>query len=132
MKTLTPIVLGMLLVSASAFADHTSGLKSHQAGQHTYGTHVAGGGSSVGVVSPKVGLYVNHSSARQPNIVTDPVSCVEKWGDACLDLETSESATNNPTLDLGEINVQEQIVPFEDGESIESILNSTKPEATAE
>ena len=128
MKTLTPIVLGMLLVSASAFANHTSGLKAHQAGQHTYGTHVAGGG--VGVVTPKVGLFINQSSARQPNIVTDPVSCVEKWGDACL--ETDDSV-ETPTLDLGTINVQEQIVPFEDGESVESILDSVKkPEATTE
>jgi hypothetical protein len=126
MKTLTPIVLGMLLVSANALADHTSGLKAYQAGQHTSGSHVAGG--SVGVVTPSVGLFVNQNSARQPNIVTDPVSCIEKWGDACL--ETDDSV-ETPTLDLGEISVQEQIVPFEDGESIETILDSVKKPETA-
>jgi hypothetical protein len=131
MKKLTLITLGMLLVSASALADHTSGLKAHQAGQHTYGTHVAGG--SVGIVTPKAGLYVNQSSARQPNIVTDPVSCVEKWGDACLE---TDGSVETPTLDLGEISVSDQIVPVEEGESIESILDSVKdkpkPEATTE
>ena len=124
MKTLTPIVLGMLLMSASALADHTSGLKSHQAGQHTYGTHVAGG--SVGVVTPKVGLFINQSSARQPNIITDPVSCVEKWGDACL--ETDETVEAAP-LDLGEISVQEQLAPEPDLSDVAVDGLTLEPEA---
>jgi len=130
MKTLTPIVLGMLLMSATATANHLTGLKSHQSGQHTYGTHVAGG--SVGVVTPRVGVFINQPSSRQPNIVTDPVSCIEKWGDACLESDTSGATLGNaPALDLGGINVADEIVPLEDGESIESILD-TETEAPAE
>lgn len=120
------IIFGMLLMSASALADHTSGLKQHQAGK--YGASVDTGGS-VGVVTPKAGLFLNQSSARQPNIITDPVSCVEKWGDACL--ETDEQVVV-PTLDLGDTNVQEHMVPFEDGESIDSILDEVLPEASEE
>lgn len=120
------IVLSMLLMSATAAANHLTGLKSHQSGQHTYGTHVAGG--SVGVVTPKGALFINQASSRQPNIVTDPVSCIEKWGDACLDFDLSINGGETPALDLGGINVADEIVPFEDGESIESILD-TEPDA---
>jgi len=127
MKTLTPIVLGMLLMSATATANHLTGLKSHQSGQHTYGTHVAGARGRL-----RVGVFINQPSSRQPNIVTDPVSCIEKWGDACLESDTSGATLGNaPALDLGGINVADEIVPLEDGESIESILD-TETEAPAE
>lgn len=120
------IILGMFLMSASAIADHTAGLKQHQAGQNHYGSNIDVSGAAL--VTPKGALFLNHSSARQPNIITDPVSCIEKWGDACLD--TDEQVTV-PTLDLGNTSVQEHLVPVEDGQTIESILDEVQPEPEA-
>lgn len=116
------IILGMFLMSASAIADHTSGLKQHQAGH--YGSNVEVSGAAI--ATPKAALFLNQSSARQPTIVTDPVSCIEKWGDACLELETSAAAPT-PALDLGGTTVQEHLVPVEEGESIQSILDEVQP-----
>ena len=116
------IALGILLVSASAIANHTAGLEAHQA-QGGYGVNINASGGAI--VSPKLRLYLNQSSSRQPNIITDPVSCIEKWGDACLE---TDDAIETPQLDLGEISVQEQLVPIEEGESVESILGSVTVE----
>jgi len=119
------ITLGILLMSASAIADHTTGLKSHQAQINT-GTSVAATGGAI--VTPKLGLFINQSSARQPNIITDPVSCVEKFGDACL---VTDERVDTPQLDLGQTNITEHLVPREEGESIEAILDSVAPESEA-
>jgi hypothetical protein len=100
------IILGMFLVSASALADHTTGLKQHQAGQNHFGSNIEVSGAAITL--PKGALYLNRSSARQPNIVTDPVSCVEKWGDACL--ETDDSI-ETPQLDLGQTSIIEHLAP---------------------
>jgi hypothetical protein len=119
------ILLGLLLVSASASAHHTTGLDKYQAAEQSSGISVTGGS----ITTPKAGLYLNQSSSRQPNIVTDPVSCIEKWGDACLEADTNTTA---PILDLGTISVQEQIVTFENGESVESILDNAGLKPTVE
>ena len=100
------ITLGILLMSASAIADHTSGLKQHQAGQNHYGSNIEVSGAAITL--PKGALYLNRSSARQPNIVTDPVSCIEKWGDACLETDNS---VETPQLDLGQTTVIEHLAP---------------------
>jgi hypothetical protein len=99
------IALGILLVSASALANHTAGLEAHQA-QGGYGVNINSGGGAI--VTPKLGLYLNQSSARQPNIITDPVSCVEKWGDACLE---TDDGIETPQLDLGQTTISEHLAP---------------------
>jgi len=103
------ITLGILLVSAGAFADHTTGLKQHNAGQNHYGSNIEVSGAAI--VTPKGALYLNRNSARQPNIVTDPVSCIEKWGDACLDTDAS---IETPQLDLGQTTISEHLAPEPD------------------
>jgi hypothetical protein len=113
--------LGILLVSASAFANHTAGLEAHQA-QGGYGVNINSSGG--GIVTPKLGLYINQSSSNQPNIITDPVSCIEKWGDACLE---TDDGIETPQLDLGETNISEHLapepvirtIPVEDGAAVE-------------
>src|SRR5210317_949971 len=122
MKTIL-IAIGLFLVSISSFAHHTTGAADFRATQGNSGVSINGSGA--GISTPNGSVYVNQPSARQPNIVTDPVSCIEKWGDACLEMDTT-ATTTDPTLDLGEISVSDQIVPFEEGESIESILDSVK------
>ena len=130
MKTFL-IAIGLSLVTASALASHTTGIADFRAAQGNSGVSINGSGG--GITTPNGSVYINQPSARQPNIVTDPVSCVEKWGDACLE---TDGSVETPTLDLGEISVSDQIVPFGEGESIESILDSVKdkpkPEATTE
>lgn len=128
MKTIL-IIIGLSLVTASALANHTTGVADFRAAQGNSGVSINGSGG--GITTPNGSVYINQPSAQQPNIVTDPVSCIEKWGDACLEMDTA--AKPAPALDLGTISVQEQIVPMEDGESIESILGvESESETVAE
>ena len=110
------IALGILLISASALANHTAGLEAHQA-QGGYGVNINASGGAI--VSPKLRLYLNQSSSRQPNIITDPVSCIEKWGDACLE---TDSSIATPVLDLGDTSVSEHLV---DDDSSETVIIET-------
>ncbi len=118
------IALGIFLMSASAFADHTTGLKQHRAQNH-YGSSIAISGGAI--ITPKGSLFLNRHSANQPNIITDPVSCVEKWGDACLE---TDDGIETPQLDLGEINVIEHLVTTETAiteEPVDVIMPVEKP-----
>jgi hypothetical protein len=128
MKTIL-IAIGLFLVSINSFAHHTTGAADFRATQGNSGVSINGSGA--GISTPNGSVYVNQPSARQPNIVTDPVSCIEKWGDACLEMDTTVDA-HSPSLDLGTISVSDQIVPFEEGESIPSILGIEEPEPASE
>jgi len=99
MKTLI-IALGILLMSASAFANHTTGLKQHQAGQSTTGQQL-----QLGSQAPIAQAVFTKQSKRR-NIITDPQSCIDRWGDNCVDPVVFEPVA----LDLGDINVADQLV----------------------
>ena len=109
----TILTIGILLMSASALANHTTGLKQHQ------GQVAASSGKSVTINGKAPIIPQAHvNRARETNVVTDPQSCSERWGDHCAQPEQHDPAV----LDLGEISIEEQIVPADEGESIESIL----------
>ena len=128
MKTFL-IAIGLSLVTASALASHTTGIADFRAAQGNSGVSINGSGG--GITTPNGSVYINQPSAQQPNIVTDPVSCIEKWGDACLEMDTAAEPTL--ALDLGTISVQEQLVPMEEGESIKSVLGvESEPVPVAE
>jgi len=101
MKKIITIALGLCLVSASAIAHHTQGLKNFQANQAS-GTH----GSSVQVtggslVTPNFVIVNSRFGGRSP-VVNDPISCARKWGAHCVaapvfsvtPLDLGETATN--------------------------------------
>ncbi len=101
------LALGILLMSASVFANHLTGLKQYQAGQSTNGVQLQLG-SQLPITS------VVTTQVKQRNIITDPQSCSERWGDNCVAPVVAEPVA----LDLGDINIADHLV-----ESTETVLN---------
>ncbi len=108
------LAIGILLMSASAFANHLTGLKQHQAGQSTNGVQIILG-SQLPITSS-----VYTSNTKRQNIITDPQSCIDRWGDNCVGPVVPESVA----LDLGDINISDHLTPHNhraphtEGESI--------------
>jgi hypothetical protein len=86
------IALGLALITSSAFAHHTAGLAAHQARQAA----TANSSASQGALTPTIpSAYVTR--ARRPNIISDPQSCVKRFGEHCV-LPDNEPVS----LDLGD------------------------------
>ena len=107
------LAIGILLMSASAFANHLTGLKQHQAGQSSTGQQI-----QLGTQLPITSVVTNQT--KQRNIITDPQSCSERWGDHCV----APVVVVPAVLDLGDTTIQEHLTPHNhlaphtEGESI--------------
>jgi hypothetical protein len=94
------LALGILLMSASVFANHLTGLKQHQSGQSTNGQLIQQGSQL------PIAQAVYTSNTKRQNIITDPQSCIDRWGDHCVDPVVPEAVA----LDLGDITVADHLV----------------------